>query len=60
MTVDIFKHDNGIVDHQTNGQHHRQQRQGVDRKAQHLHESKRADQRDRDCDQRDDRRPESA
>ena len=47
MPVDVFEHDDGIVHHQTNGQHHGQQAQDVDGEAEHVHDGECADQRDR-------------
>ena len=57
---DIFEHDNGVVDHEADGNRERHQRQIVERVAEYPHQRAGAEQgkRDRDC--RDDGRPETA
>ena len=45
MALDVLDHDDGVVDHQTDGEHDGQQRQQVDGEAEHLHEEHRADER---------------
>ena len=60
MAMDVLQHDDGVVDHEADRQHHRQQRQRVDREAERIHQRKGADQRHRDGHQRDQRRAERA
>ncbi len=52
VPVDVLDHDDGVVDHQPDREHQRQQRQQVDRVAEHQHHEERADQRQRHRDQR--------
>ena len=54
MSLDIFHHHDGVIDHQTDGKHDREQGEQIDREAENLHEKDRADERDRDGDHRDD------
>ena len=54
MAFDVFDDDDGVVDHQAGGQRDAEQRQRVDGEAKQLDESKRADERDRYGDCRDD------
>ena len=54
MPVDVLQHHDGIVHHQADGQHHRQQRQGVDGETHQAHQGKCTDQRHRDGHQRND------
>ena len=42
-----FHHDNRIIDHNTDGQYQRKERQHIDGEAQHLHEEEGTDQRNR-------------
>ena len=51
MAIDVFDDDDGVIDHQSNGQHQRQQGEQVDRITQRQHHEKRADQRQWHCDQ---------
>ena len=60
MAVDVLQHHDGIVHHQTDGQHQRQQREGVDREPKQGHEGKRANQRHRNSHERNDGCPEGA
>ena len=53
---DVLQHHDRVVDDEPDRQHHRQERQRVDREAEHVHQRERADQRHRYRDQRDDRR----
>ena len=46
--VDIFGHHNRVVDDQSDGQHHGQHRQHVDRESGQVHHEERSDQRDGD------------
>ena len=46
-TLDILDHDDRIIHHNTNGQHQTQQSQRIERKAHDQHEPERADQRNR-------------
>ena len=47
MPVNILDHDDGVIDHQADGQHQRQQRQEIDRVSQRQHHEEGADQRQR-------------
>ena len=47
MTMDVFQHDDRVVDHDADRQHHRQQRQQIDGEAHHQHQEQSADQRQR-------------
>ena len=58
MAVDVLKHDDGVVDDKTDGQHEGEQRQRVDRKACRIHDGKGCYERDRDGDDGNDGRPE--
>ena len=49
---DRFDNDDGVIHHQTDGQHQTEQRQRIDRKAQYREQHKRADQRYRHRQQR--------
>ena len=57
---DVLQHHDRVVDDEPDRQHHRQQRQRVDREAEHVHERERADQRHRDRHERDDRRAQAS
>ena len=54
MPVDVFQHHNRVIHHHADGQHQRQQRQGVDRETKQCNEGKSADQAHGNRDQRDD------
>ena len=54
VALDVLDHDDGVVDHDADGQHQAEQRQGVEREAERRHDGEGADQRHRDRDQRDD------
>ena len=54
IAIDIFQHHDGVIDHQANGQHHRQQCQRVDAEIEHVHQRAGTDQRYRNGDQRND------
>ena len=58
MAVDVLHHHDGVVDHEPDRQHHRQQRQQVDAEAHHQHQAADADQRQRNGDDRNDHRAE--
>jgi hypothetical protein len=60
MAIDVLEHDNGVVDHEPDRQHHRQQGQRVHGEAQRIHDRKRAEQRRRNGHHRNKRRPETA
>ena len=45
VAVDVLHHDDGVVDHQPDGEHHGQQRQQVEAEAEGEHDRGRADQR---------------
>ena len=53
--LDVFEHDNGVVDNDADGQHHAEQRQRVDRIAEQQQAGKSTDQRYRDCGERNQR-----
>jgi hypothetical protein len=57
---DVLEHDDGVVDHEAHGERQRQQGDVVDRMAADIHAGKSADDRDRQRDGRDQRRPEAA
>ena len=52
VAIDVLQHDDGIVHHQADRQHQREQGQRVDREAEHQHERERAHQRHRNRHQR--------
>ena len=58
--MNVLEHDDGVVHHEADGHHKRQQRQHVDRQAKRQKHGKGCDQRDRNRDGRDDRRLEVA
>ena len=60
MPVDVLHHDDGIVDHQADGQHQRQQRQQIDRIAERQQHEHHADQRQRNGDDGNDGRAQVA
>ena len=60
VAEDVLQHHDGVVHHQADGQHERQQREGVDAEARKGHERKHANQADGNRDQRDDRSPQCA
>ena len=55
VALDVFHHHDGVVHHDTDGQHQAEQRQGVEREAEHVHDREGADQRYRHGSQGDDR-----
>ena len=55
VAVDVLQHDDGVVDDEADRKHESEQSQCVDGEAERIHQRKRADQRDRDRDQRDQR-----
>jgi hypothetical protein len=56
---DVLQHDDRVVHDEADREHHRKERERVDGEAEEVHERERADQRDRDGDDRDDRRAEA-
>ena len=44
QAFDVFQHDDGVIDDDTDGQHHGEQGQGVDRKTEYPEAGKGADQ----------------
>jgi hypothetical protein len=56
MPDDVFQHDDGVVDDETDGERQRQQRDIIDRIAEHIHEGEGADDRHRQRQRRDERR----
>ena len=54
--LDVLDHDDRVVDHDTDGQDDREEREQVDREAQHRHPEERADNRNRNREGRDERR----
>ena len=57
VALDVFDHHDGIVNDDTDGENHAEQGQSVDREPQHVHTGEGADDGDRYCQQRDQRRP---
>ena len=57
QALDVFQHDNRVVNHDTDCQNQPEQRQKVNRKAQQIHSGKRADNRHRHRQNRNQRRP---
>ena len=55
VTHDVLEHDDGVVDHEADGQRQRQQRQIVDAVAHHVHAGERAQDRHRQRERRDNR-----
>ena len=60
MAVDVLHHHDGVVDHEADGEHEREQRHQIDGVAERKQEPEHADQRQRDGDDRDDGRSEIA
>ena len=60
MALDVFDHDDGVVDDQPDRKHDREQREQVEREAEELHQEERADERNRNRDDRHDDRAERA
>ena len=58
--MDILDHHDGVVDHQTDGEHEGEQRQQIDRIAERQQEDRDTDQRQRDGDDRNERRADIA
>ena len=52
VALDVLHHDDGVVDHDADRQHQAEQREVVEREAEQAHHEERADQRDRDGDDR--------
>ena len=48
VALDVFHHDDGVVDHEAYRQYHGQKGEEIDREAEERHQEDRADQRDRD------------
>lgn len=57
MPLDILHHDDGIIDHDADRKHEAEQREIVDREAERGHDRKGTNQRHRNGDDRNDRRP---
>ena len=57
VAFDGLDDDDGVIDHQSNGQHQAEEREGVDGKPKDREERKGSDQRNRHGQQRDERRP---
>ncbi len=55
-TFDVFQNHDSVVDHDTDCQHQTEQRQEVDGEAEHIHARKSANDRDRHCDDWNERR----
>lgn len=55
LTFDVLDDDDRVVDHEADGEHHAEQAQHVQRKAEQIHDDQRRDQRHRDGDRRNDR-----
>jgi hypothetical protein len=54
VALHVFHHDDGVIDHDADGQHEAEEAQRVDREAEEQHDAERADDRDRHRQQRDD------
>ena len=54
--LDVLEHDDGVVDHDADGQHQPEQRQVVEREPQQAHDGEGADQGDADVDHRQEER----
>ncbi len=52
VALDVFHHHDGVIDHQADREHDRQQGQQVDGEAEHQHQEDGANQRNRDGDDR--------
>ena len=52
MALDVLDHDDRVVHHETDGEDDGEQRQQVEAEAEDLHEKERADEGDRDRDDR--------
>ena len=52
MRLDGFDHDDGVIHHQADGQHHAEKREGIDRKPKHWKKSKGSDEGNRHGDER--------
>ena len=57
MPLDVFDHHDRVVDHDADREHEAEQREIVDRESERRHHGEGADQRHRDGDDRNDRRP---
>ena len=55
MAVDVLDHDDGVVHHEPDGEHEREQCHQIDRVAERGEQREHADERQRDGDDRDDR-----
>src|SRR5215475_1118037 len=55
VTMDVFDHDNGVVDHETGRDGHRHQGQVVQAVSEQIHHAERADERERNGNARDHR-----
>ena len=55
MALDIFHHHDGVIDHQTDREHDREEGEEIEREPEDLHEKDPADERDRDRDYRHER-----
>ena len=60
MSLDVFDHDDGVIDDQSDREHDREQREQVECETKHLHEKQRADQRNRNRHDRHDHRTNGA
>ena len=60
MAVDVLDHDDGVVDDEADGEHEREQRHQIDGVAEREQKPEHADQRQRNGDDRNDRRPQIA
>ncbi len=55
VTLDVFHHHNGIIDHDTDGKHEAEKAECIDGETKHIHYRKRTDDGDRYGNQRNDR-----
>ncbi|MCY1220274.1 hypothetical protein D9M72_322830 [compost metagenome] len=54
LALDVLDHHDRVVDHQTDGKHHAEQAQHVEREAEEIHDDERRNQRNRNGDRRND------
>ena len=60
VALDVFDHNDRVIDHQSDRQHDREQGEEIEGEAEQLHQKQRADQRNRDRDYRHNHRSERA
>ncbi len=57
FAVNVLQDDDGVIDHNSGGEHDSQQSQNVEREPRNVHDEKRPNQRDGNCQHRDHCRP---